>query len=593
MIYWTNWNSQAAAIQRAYITGYGLEDIITTDIRMPNAVTLDYESHKLYWADARLDKIERANYDGTHRVVLAHSTPKHPFGMAVYGDLLFWTDWVLRAVLRANKYSGADVVWLRKDIGRLMGIVAVQNTTQNCSASPCMVLNGGCEDVCHVVADRIKCECTQGRLAPNGQNCIPLGSCPSDHFTCKTKDCIPLHLTCDSVKHCSDGSDEDVNYCNVRPCPSGFFRCQNHRCVPVNQTCDGIEHCGDRSDELICNCTSEQFKCTSGQCIANKNRCDGDPDCPDLSDEMNCPPVDCGGHEKMLHCKNTTACYMLSWVCDEENDCWDNSDEMDCPNKTCSPEQFTCNDGQCINLSWRCDGEEDCKDHSDEIDCPKSPQSCPPNFFHCLDNHSCIPESWQCDGSADCTDGSDEAEHCKQRGCAENMFHCNQSSRCIEMKYRCDGDNDCPMNEDETGCDIYMPNSCDETEYQCRSGQCIERHYYCDLHADCPDGSDEHENCEPSRFKHVECLVNQFTCDNRECIPKEAICNDTAECADGSDENAKLCANSTLLCAPPTYFKCGECMLTMIIKNLHHFSIAIRIINFLFSYSKHRLRDGR
>lgn len=557
MVYWTNWNSQAAAIQRAYITGYGLEDIITTDIRMPNAVTLDYESHKLYWADARLDKIERANYDGTHRVVLAHSTPKHPFGMAVYGDLLFWTDWVLRAVLRANKYSGADVVWLRKDIGRLMGIVAVQNTTQNCSASPCSVLNGGCEDVCNVVAERIKCECTQGRLAPNGRQCIPLGSCPLDHFTCKTKDCIPFHLTCDSIKHCIDGSDEDVNYCNVRPCPNGFFRCQNHRCVPVNQTCDGIEHCGDRSDESICDCTPEQFKCKTGQCISNSSRCDGDPDCPDLSDETGCPQTDCGGRDEMLHCQNTTACYMPSWVCDEENDCWDNSDEMNCPNKTCSPEQFTCHNGQCINLSWRCDGEEDCNDFTDEADCPKSPHSCPPNFFRCLDNRSCIPESWQCDGSADCADGSDEAEHCKQRGCTETMFHCNQSSRCIEMKYRCDGDKDCPMNEDETGCDFYNPNSCDETEFQCLSGQCIDRHYYCDSHADCPDGTDEHENCEPSRFQHLECNANQFTCENRECVAKEAVCNGSTECVDGSDENTTLCANSTLLCAPPMFYKCG------------------------------------
>lgn len=52
MIYWTNWNSEAASIQRAYVTGYNLESIITTDIRMPNAIVIDYENHKFYWADA-------------------------------------------------------------------------------------------------------------------------------------------------------------------------------------------------------------------------------------------------------------------------------------------------------------------------------------------------------------------------------------------------------------------------------------------------------------------------------------------------------------------------------------------------------------
>lgn len=241
MVYWTNWNAEAASIQRAYITGYNLESIITTDIRMPNAITIDYENHKLYWADARLDKIERCDYDGSHRIVLAHSTPKHPFAMAVYKNYLYWTDWVLRAVLRVNKYSGVDVVWLRKDIGRLMGIVAVQNTTQDCWASPCSILNGGCEDACSVVNGKVKCECTNGKLDSDGKRCVQIQKlCESGYFKCKSNECIPFHLTCDSIPHCMDGgSDENIDYCNVRLCPSQYFMCNNRRCIPSNQTCDG------------------------------------------------------------------------------------------------------------------------------------------------------------------------------------------------------------------------------------------------------------------------------------------------------------------------------------------------------------------
>lgn len=59
-------------------------------------------------------------------------TPQHPFDMAVHGDLLFWTDWVQHAVIRANKYTGADVVWLRKDVPRPMGIVAITNNSDEC-----------------------------------------------------------------------------------------------------------------------------------------------------------------------------------------------------------------------------------------------------------------------------------------------------------------------------------------------------------------------------------------------------------------------------------------------------------------------------
>lgn len=183
---------------------------------------------------------------------------------------------MLRAVLRVNKYSGVDVAWLRKDISRLMGIVAVQNTTQDCFASPCAVLNGGCEDACLVVAGKVKCECTSGVLAGDGKRCVQTNRmCEVGKFKCKSKECIPFHLTCDSVPHCMDGSDENVDYCNVRLCPSNYFMCNNHRCIDLNQTCDGIEHCGDGSDEEICNCKSdEHFKCGTGQCIDKSYRCD-------------------------------------------------------------------------------------------------------------------------------------------------------------------------------------------------------------------------------------------------------------------------------------------------------------------------------
>ena len=51
------------------MTGSGLETIISTDIHTPNGLAADYRSQKLYWSDARLDKIERCNYNGEDRQV--------------------------------------------------------------------------------------------------------------------------------------------------------------------------------------------------------------------------------------------------------------------------------------------------------------------------------------------------------------------------------------------------------------------------------------------------------------------------------------------------------------------------------------------
>lgn len=68
-MFWTNWNNQQPMIQRAFLTGDNLESIITENIETPNGLCIDHKAQKLYWSDARLDKIERCEFDGTNRVV--------------------------------------------------------------------------------------------------------------------------------------------------------------------------------------------------------------------------------------------------------------------------------------------------------------------------------------------------------------------------------------------------------------------------------------------------------------------------------------------------------------------------------------------
>ena len=63
-IFWTNWNTREPSIQRALTTGANQVSIITKNILLPNGLTIDNPAEKLYWADAKLDKIERCNLDG-------------------------------------------------------------------------------------------------------------------------------------------------------------------------------------------------------------------------------------------------------------------------------------------------------------------------------------------------------------------------------------------------------------------------------------------------------------------------------------------------------------------------------------------------
>ena len=114
-------------------------------------------------------------FQDTHNYlqIIITSIPQHSFGLAIYGDFLFWTDWMLRAVIRANKYDGTGIIWLRKNLERQpMGIIAVANDSNDCTLNSCHDNKFGCQDKCHTNERGVPfCQCKYGRLKADGKKC--------------------------------------------------------------------------------------------------------------------------------------------------------------------------------------------------------------------------------------------------------------------------------------------------------------------------------------------------------------------------------------------------------------------------------------
>ncbi|NWT76207.1 LRP1 protein, partial [Prunella himalayana] len=578
LMFWTNWNEQHPSIMRATLSGANVLIIIDQDIRTPNGLAIDHKAEKIYFSDATLDKIERCEYDGSHRHVILKSEPVHPFGLAVYGDYIFWTDWVRRAVQRANKYVGTDMKLLRVDIPQQpMGIIAVANDTDSCELSPCRVNNGGCQDLCLLTPKgHVNCSCRGERVLQEDFTCKAVNSTCNVHeeFECGNGECIDFSRTCDGVVHCKDKSDEKQSYCSSRKCKKGYLHCMNGRCVASRYWCDGVDNCGDNSDEVPCNktsCAATEFRCRDGTCIGNSSRCNQFIDCEDASDEMNCTATDCSSYFKLgvkgttfQKCEHTSLCYAPSWVCDGSNDCGDYSDERNCPvggrKPKCPSNYFACPSGRCIPMTWTCDKEDDCENGEDETQCSeRQDKFCYPVQFEC-NNHRCISKLWVCDGADDCGDGSDEDSRCRLTTCSSGSFQCPGTYVCVPERWLCDGDKDCADGADETlaaGC-LYN-NTCDEREFMCGNRQCIPKHFVCDHDDDCGDGSDESPECE-----YPTCGPHEFRCQNGRCLSnRQWECDGEFDCHDHSDEAPKnpRCSSPENKCND-SFFLCknGNCI---------------------------------
>lgn len=65
-MYWTDWGENPK-IERANLDGSDRLTLLNTSLGWPNGLAIDYTAGKLYWGDAKTDKIEVSVTDVSSR----------------------------------------------------------------------------------------------------------------------------------------------------------------------------------------------------------------------------------------------------------------------------------------------------------------------------------------------------------------------------------------------------------------------------------------------------------------------------------------------------------------------------------------------
>ena len=72
----------------------------------PMAVFVDYKEDRIFWMDALLDAIDSTDLNGNNRRLITNrihqSRNMYPIDFAVYGDILYWSDYYARSIERIN-----------------------------------------------------------------------------------------------------------------------------------------------------------------------------------------------------------------------------------------------------------------------------------------------------------------------------------------------------------------------------------------------------------------------------------------------------------------------------------------------------------
>jgi len=117
-MYWTDWPSATAHIMRANLDGTGVETVLS-GLQGPWGIALDVPNGKMYWTEFSIDKIRRANLDGSSIEDLVTTGLTHLAGIALDlgGGKMYWCDGATQytAKIQRSNMDGSGVETLIED----------------------------------------------------------------------------------------------------------------------------------------------------------------------------------------------------------------------------------------------------------------------------------------------------------------------------------------------------------------------------------------------------------------------------------------------------------------------------------------------
>uniref|UniRef100_A0A2S2P0K4 Low-density lipoprotein receptor-related protein 6 n=2 Tax=Schizaphis graminum TaxID=13262 RepID=A0A2S2P0K4_SCHGA len=174
IMFWTDWG-EVPKIERAGMNGdLSTRKVIVSDnIFWPNGLTIDFYTKHIYWVDGKLGFIDIMDYDGRNRKTILEKGIPYPYGIALYQDRLYWTDWKTWSIHVVNRSGGGNSREIIHSNNVPMDIRVWNPARQPEKITLCDKNNGGCSDLCLLSPNSpgYSCACSTGIKLIDYHNC--------------------------------------------------------------------------------------------------------------------------------------------------------------------------------------------------------------------------------------------------------------------------------------------------------------------------------------------------------------------------------------------------------------------------------------
>uniref|UniRef100_A0A8C7ICB1 Low density lipoprotein receptor-related protein 5 n=1 Tax=Oncorhynchus kisutch TaxID=8019 RepID=A0A8C7ICB1_ONCKI len=603
-IYWTDVSTKPR-IARAHMDGSNIITLVDK-VGRANGLTIDYIDQRLYWTDLDTCMIDSSPtplssiihiliimfHPGLQREIVADDLP-HPFGLTQYRDYIYWTDWNLRSIERADKRSGLNRTMVQGHLEYVMDILVFHSSRQD-GANDCSQNNGNCAHLCLASPSGSQCRCASHYILDSNT--------PSSFLLFSQKASIsrmvlgeqspdiilPIHVLRNVRAISYDPLDHLIYWVDGRQNIRRARDDGTQSSVVVSTTSTHQQQPDKQPHDLSLDTYSRTvyWTCEATNTI-NLQRLDGDAMGVVLRDEHDKPRAIVVNAEKgymyfttmqdrsakiegasldgtereslfttglirpvALALDNKLG--KLFWV-DADLKRIESSDLTGANRIVLQDSNILQPMGLTVlgeHLYW-IDRQQQMIERVDKLIGEKrtriqgriayltsihAVEDMDPTEFA---SHPCSHDNGGC--SHICIAKGDRTPRCScpmHLVLLPNLLICGDPPTCSTEQFTCaTGDIDCiPMAwrcDGVAECDDNSDEEncpvCSAIQFQCDKGQCVDAQLRCNGEPDCADNSDE-QDCDTI------CLPNQFRCNNKQCILKKQQCDSYNDCADNSDE---------------------------------------------------------